>query len=402
MVKLKRYIGAILSILVIGTGMVVEPKIVKWSIPLFVIGFIVMAFLIQQQINQRKDEFYYHNLDVIKYVFSLLIIILHLRPFFQNNQFLDVVFNNMITRVCVPVYFMITGYFVAVKEKEDGQYIGRYIRKMMSLYLFWSLFYLPLFYQQGQSVFEQLISGSTFENVSVLKMLFLPGVMFIGFIYTGIYYHLWYFPAVIMALWIIDKWKKRWSVNSLLFISFGLLIIGASETYYGILPSRFQIWADYYFHIFFTTRNFLFFGLFYITLGYIIARKKAFNLRLGVFKLIVSLLLLIGETAFLYNSRRLDSNILLSCVPLCYYIFVCLICCKNSLSVGFPFALLSKYCYLLHPMVIVFVESVFAGIETMPLVNILCVMLLTHCVSLLVIKSKKHIDKVKRQLALGI
>lgn len=262
MVKLKRYIGAILSILVIGTGMVVEPKIVKWSIPLFVIGFIVMAFLIQQQINQRKDEFYYHNLDVIKYVFSLLIIILHLRPFFQNNQFLDVVFNNMITRVCVPVYFMITGYFVAVKEKEDGQYIGRYIRKMMSLYLFWSLFYLPLFYQQGQSVFEQLISGSTFENVSVLKMLFLPGVMFIGFIYTGIYYHLWYFPAVIMALWIIDKWKKRWSVNSLLFISFGLLIIGASETYYGILPSRFQIWADYYFHIFLQLEIFCFLACF--------------------------------------------------------------------------------------------------------------------------------------------
>lgn len=394
MVKLKRYRYAISIILVIGLGMI-QPKIMKWSIPLFMVLFIMMAFLAQHHLDQRKDEFYYNNLDIIKYIFSLLIIILHLRPFFQNHQFLDIIFNNMLSRVCVPIYFMITGYFVAVKEKEEMQYIKQYIRKMISLYLLWSLLYLPLFYQCGQTVFDQLIARLAFENFLILKIMFLPGMLFVGLIYSGTYYHLWYFPAVIMALWIVDKWKKRWSIYGLFFISFILLIVGASETYYGVLPTDFQVWANYYFRLFFTTRNFLFFGLFYITLGYIIAQRKALNLKMCVLKLILSILLLACETAFLYNSHRLDSNILLSCVPLCYYMFICLICFKNSACIQFPFALLSKYYYLVHPMVIVFVQAVFTGIEQIPFVNVLCVIMLTHCVSLLIMKLKLVYQQIK-------
>ena len=134
------------------------------------------------------------------------------------------------------------------------------------------------------------------------------------------------------------------------------------------------------------SRNFLFFGLFYVTLGYAMAKRKVLSQRYCFIKMAGSVMLLVVETALLYHSERLDSNILLSCIPLSYYLFVSLIYLKNERVSSFPFALLSKYYYLLHPMIIVFVQTFFTGIETMPLGNVLCVVALTHVASCLAIK----------------
>lgn len=383
--KSKKYFY-ILILIVAAFFMMNELNMMRWTLPFFMTLAVIVVLSVQRKIDQRKDEVYYHNLDIMKYVFSMLIIILHLRPFFQSHQLLDIAFNNVITRICVPMYFMITGYFVCIKEKEDDGYIKKYIRKMIPLYILWSLFYLPFLYQYGQGLFQQLLSAVNIEGLPVLKVLFIPGLMLIGLFYGGVYYHLWYFPAVMMALWIVAQWKKRFSVRSLLFIALFLLIVGASETYYGVLPSSVRQWSTYYFRVFFTTRNFLFFGLFYVTLGYAMAKRKVLSQRYCFIKMAGSVMLLVVETALLYHSQRLDSNILLSCIPLSYYLFVSLIYLKNERVSSFPFALLSKYYYLLHPMIIVFVQTFFTGIETMPLGNLLCVVALTHVASCLAIK----------------
>lgn len=168
-----------------------------------------MMIFVQRNIDQsyRLSSLHYHNLDIVKYIFSILIIILHLRPFLNYSDVLDMTFNNIITRICVPMYFLITGYFAAQKEENDPQYIKKYIRWLIPLYLFWSLLYFPFMLQYFSQV-STYLQSLAIPLPMFMKLMMIPGVVVIGLLYTGIYYHLWYFPAVILSLWILYHWKK--------------------------------------------------------------------------------------------------------------------------------------------------------------------------------------------------
>lgn len=112
------------------------------------------------------------------------------------------------------------------------------------------------------------------------------------------------------------------NIKCLLLISFLLLLFGATETYYGVLPLSIKELLSYYYNIFFTTRNFLFFGLFYVVLGYYMGSKENLYSKYCFEKLIISFFCLIFESILLHDTDRLNSNILISCVPLTYYLFI--------------------------------------------------------------------------------
>lgn len=106
---------------------------------IFIFSFI--SIFVQRRIdkNFESESLNYDNLDILKYISAILIIILHLRPFQNYSNELDLAFNNIITRICVPIFFLITGYFVAKKENSKDDYIKYYIKKQIPLYLIWSL-----------------------------------------------------------------------------------------------------------------------------------------------------------------------------------------------------------------------------------------------------------------------
>ena len=144
---------------------------------------------------------------------------------------------------------------------------------------------------------------------------------------------------MIFSLLLLKKWKNKHSIKPLLVISFILLLFGATETYYGVLPLSIQELLSYYYHIFFTTRNFLFFGLFYVVLGYFMGSKKELYSKNCFAKLIVTFFLLIFEAILLHDTNRLDSNILISCVPLTYYLFISSIYISNHMKIKFQLAI---------------------------------------------------------------
>lgn len=183
--------------------------------------------------------------------------------------------------------------------------------------------------------------------------------------------------------------EKRFNIRCLLVIAFILLVLGASETYYGVLPGVLQKALAYYFHVFLTTRNFLFFGLFYVVLGYGMGKKKEIYSRYCFVKMGLALFCLIFEAVLLHDGHRLDSNILLSCVPLTYYLFISVIYLNHHITFRFPFAALSKYYYLVHPMIIFAVELFWHESAGSPFLNLLAVMILTHLVSYFIISLKR-------------
>ena len=312
---------------------------------LFMIVFLsITTILIQKNIDQnhKKNILNYKNLDILKYISAILIIILHLRPFLNFSSVLDLAFNNIITRICVPIFFIITGYFVAKKEKSNPNYIIDYIRKMIPLYLIWSFIYIPVIIV---TIIQYLPTISNYISQLNLSLYYLipfliiaiPFIIIVSLLYTGIYYHLWYFPAIICSLLVLKKWKQKNNIKYLLLISFLLLLFGATETYYGVLSLSIKELLSYYYNIFFTTRNFLFFGLFYVVLGYYMGSKENLYSKYCFAKLIISVFCLVFEAILLHDTNRLNSNILISCVPLTYYLFISNIYITNNMKTKFQF-----------------------------------------------------------------
>lgn len=369
---------------------------------ILIVFFSFITIFIQNIIDKNiiKNNINYDNLDILKYICSILIVVLHLRPFLNFSDELDLAFNNIITRICVPLFFVITGYFVAKKEKENPHYIESYIKKTIPLYLIWSLIYIPVIVativQYLPTINDYLANiNIAFPLLILLLIILIPIVIFVAIIYTGVYYHLWYFPAIIFSLMVLGKWKKKFPLKYLLIISFILLLFGATETYYGVLPVTIKELISFYYNIFFTTRNFLFFGLFYVVLGYFMGEKEKIYSKYCFEKLIISVFLLIFEAILLHDTERLNSNILLSCIPLVYYLFISTIYITNNTKSTFPFRNLSKYYYLIHPMIIFILFSLnIINVDTKPYIQIILTLAMTHLISLIIIKLKKKYKKL--------
>ena len=159
-----------------------------------------------------------------------------MRPFLNYSNELDLAFNNIITRICVPIFFIITGYFVAKKEKVNENYIKEYIRKTIPLYFVWSLLYIPVIIGtiiKYLPIINEYISkiNITLPFLIILSIILLPIIVLVRLCYTGVYYHLWYFPAIIFSLIVLKKWKQKFNIKYLLIISF-ILLFKYNATYY--------------------------------------------------------------------------------------------------------------------------------------------------------------------------
>ena len=352
--------------------------------------------------HAQTGQLQYQNLDLFRFISSIMIIILHVRPFFAVSAEADMAINNIIGRICVPFFFLISGYFAAKQEQKKPDYIRSYIRSMIPVYLLWSAVYLPWSLSLAAPYIEQvqgmLPAALPFVVQRLLLLLLIPLAVIIALLYSGVYYHLWYFPALLLSMLVLRWWKRKYSLRGLLTVSFVLLLFGATETYYGFCGQFFQSLLHYYYAVFFTTRNFLFFALFYVTLGYWMGKQEQPASSLCFLKLLLSIAALVGEGMLLQTTQRLDSNILLACVPLVYYLFSCLL--YTNIHVPqlseIPFRAISKYYYLVHPLMILFVHAWFPQVDSfwMAVAKVVCVLCCTHICTLLLIHMKKRYPAV--------
>lgn len=353
--------------------------------------------------HAQTKQLQYQNLDLFRFLSSIIIIVLHARPFFTVSYEIDMAINNIIGRICVPFFFFISGYFAAKQEQKKPDYIRSYIHSMIPVYLLWSAVYLPWSLSLAAPYIQQVSGllctiGLPTAIQNLLLLLLVPLAVIVALLYSGVYYHLWYFPALLLSMLVLRWWKRKYSLRGLLTVSFVLLLFGATETYYGFCGQFFQSLLHYYYAVFFTTRNFLFFALFYVTLGYWMGKQEQPASSLCFLKLLLSIAALVGEGMLLQTTQRLDSNILLACVPLVYYLFSCLL--YTNIHVPqlseIPFRAISKYYYLVHPLMILFVHAWFPQVDSfwMAVAKVVCVLCCTHICTLLLIHMKKRYPAV--------
>lgn len=246
----------------------------------------------------------YPQLDVLKYIAALFVIVVHVYTVFENpyvNHFVVQVMG----RITVPFFFSCSAFMVARRRKEPG-YLMKYTKSLLITYFIFSLIYLPY----GLHYVFQAVG---------FKLWLIPLIFLGGFFYVGTYYHLWFIPALLIALWLVDWCLKRMSYRQVIILGIGLFLFGALETYYFVLPSSiFHKVFDLLISLLYTTRNGIFFGLIFVAIGY-----QAFDEPISVHGWLAFLcfILFVIEAYYLLPKETLDFNFLLMQVPFTYCFF---------------------------------------------------------------------------------
>lgn len=180
-------------------------------------------------------------LDRFRLLAAVLVVAIHTGPLGSFAPAADLWLTRVLARVAVPYFAMVSGYFLA---RGHWQGTGRLWRHTLGLYALSVLLYLPM----------NLYAGNPVTGQSLLL--------------DGTCYHLWYLPALLLALplarLLAGTGWAGWAAAG------GLYLIGlGGDSYYGLaeeLPGLKSLY-DLVFRFWQYTRNGLFFLPLFLLLG---------------------------------------------------------------------------------------------------------------------------------------
>ena len=280
------------------------------------------------------------SLDKIKLIASLCIIAIHTYPLMSLNANIDFLISRVLFRVAVPLFLMITGYFILKESLKNKNILKEFTKKILKIYLLSILIYLPI-----------NLYISAFKNLTVLEIIK-------EFLITGTFYHLWYFPALILGLWltyfIIKNTKEKYaSIIFVVLYTLGLL----GDSYYGAI-NDIKIIESFYnviFTIFEYSRNGLFYVPIFLYLGYLTNKN---NLKIEKKKNVIliaicTLLLLIEGYILHYFAVQQHDSMYIMLIPLMVLLFNAVI--NNKGKENKILRSLSTTVYIIHPVFIILI-----------------------------------------------
>ena len=240
------------------------------------------------------------TIDVLKLLMALLVVGIHTEPF-GFNLWLDRGFG-IITRLCVPFFFITSAYFYWLKDKGAFSYLKR----IVLLYVIWSIIYLPF----------DIASLSTMSVGDILYK----------YLWEGNGHALWYLCGSAIGFIITYLLLKIFKPKTVLIIGCVVLFIGClKSTWSPLLEKIFSIeisdWLG--------SRNGLFYAFPYTALGMCIAKrdikgeKKNYDIKPLTIGLIVSLFALVIESVLFIIVFKSTSTIMwISVLPCTYFLFM--------------------------------------------------------------------------------
>ncbi len=301
----------------------------------------------KESLNKLSEVKNYAALDYLKFICSILVVIIHTTPLIDFGTKANNYSVNFLPRIAVPLFFMISGYFVFNKLDEPAK-IRKYLFKILRMYLVFSLVYLPLDIQK-------LISGETAVS-EYLKNFFL----------WRSYVHLWYLIALfytVAAVYILYS-KFHLKLKTILIISGVMNLAGIILSCKYLLEKSFFSGAvNLYYDIFTDVTNALFFG-FYFVLGLYLRQNNAkITKRNYWLYAAVSFLLLTAETLICQRVlQKSNCQLLVFLIPTVLFIF--LAACFSSVPESMEkhslfFRKQSTLIYLWHMAFFNFFDSAF-------------------------------------------
>ena len=323
------------------------------------------------------------NLDIARLVASFLVVAIHISPFATISTDLDFCFSRVIARLAVPLFLMITGYFLLPKALDDSSKLKKYIIKIVKLYVFCIIIYLPL------NIYKH--DFNNLNLITFLKSIFIEGTI----------YHLWYFPALILGIVLTYLILKKINMKSCLIVFLALYLVGLfGDSYYGIVKQIPFLAAIY--DIIFSITDYTRCGLFYVPiflfLGFWISKSKKNNKNF--FLLVISLLSMLIEGMVLYKMDLIrHDSMYLMLLPSMYFLFDIL---KSSTGKNERLRKISTLVYIFHHYFIVFVRMIanFTNLESLLVrnnfVHYLVVAVTTFIFSSFLIYMKERVENGRK------
>lgn len=214
---------------------------------------------------ENTKKIIYTGLDCMKFIAALLVILIHGVGY--QYSFIRQNIVNTICCVAVPFFFMTSGFFfgsIVNREMEGGhRKFQKYFIRLTKMYLFWSVVSLPV------SVYTYVVTFPGQPLIWLLRMVrsfFLTGS-------CGIY---WYFLSMICASTVIyalvsTKHEKILYLLAVVGFLYGVIWEALGENT-GFVPLNYVFQTTNV--LFGSSRNFIMQGIPYMTVGYVLRKKR--------------------------------------------------------------------------------------------------------------------------------
>lgn len=273
------------------------------------------------------------GIEYFRLAAAFLVVAIHCSPLTTYSETADFILTRAVARVAVPFFFMVTGFFVLGRPEK----LRRFLKRTALLYLACILLYLPL------NLYSGALSGLT--PVGALREL----------LFEGTFYHLWYFPAVLLGAAIASLLMRT---RAGLGIAAALYVLGLlGDSYWGLISG--VPWLSDVYEVIFGlagyTRSGLFFAPLFLLLGARLRGREASG-KGEAAGLGAALALVLCEALLLRHLgwQRHDSMYVF--LPAVMYFLFSLLLAPRGEAPGWlsPFSMLV---YVLHPWVIVLVRG---------------------------------------------
>ena len=301
---------------------------------------------------QKNPLYNTSSISFFQYLFAIAVILVHSGRL-TSYEPLHFGLKSMLGRLAVP-FFIVCASFFLKQSLGNSQKMKAYLAKIVKTYLFWSFMYLPY-------------AWLFFSSLHLPIYLFPAGVL-IALIYLGMCYQLWYIPAFLLGLFLVNQLVKRLGMVWAGVITFLLYCWGLIETYSAYLDTT-SLLKGYqlYSNLFFTARNGLFYTPIFIYMGYYLYdhfHAQVFSIHRWQ-KLALAFGLLCLEGLIIFQHEGIDKNFffLLPFVTV-YFVNACL---RSSFLKSYDLQYLKQMSialYFSHP---IFIEWARYGFSSLPL-----------------------------------
>lgn len=323
----------------------------------------------------------FNAIDITRVIAAILVICVHTDPLYHYSEASNYFIVSVLARLAVPFFFVTSGFFfgkkisLEKKQFEDLPKLLSMLKRLATLYFIWSIMYLPLQFYSWLNSNRNMGYWLTYLQKAIFE---------------GSYYTLWYLVGLIVALFVSYLLFKLFKPRLVLLLSFILFVIGTLfQSYYEVWSQ--MAWFDWYYNFFLTTRNGLFFGTFFVSLGIFLAHtRRNFTLQANITLFVVTFLLLTFEAFNMMNSEfPKGSGMWIMLGPTVLFLFLGLkrlrLPTKHYYKYTRPISFLM---YVSHGLFMIVFSHIF---EINSLLYFLVILLLTAVFSvLIVVLSKKY------------
>ena len=301
---------------------------------------------------QKNPLYNTSSISFFQYLFAIAVILVHSGRL-TSYEPLHFGLKSMLGRLAVP-FFIVCASFFLKQSLGNSKKMKTYLAKIVKTYLFWSFVYLPY-------------AWLFFSSLHLPIYLFPAGVL-IALIYLGMCYQLWYIPAFLLGLFLVNQLVKHLGMVWTGFLALLLYCWGLIETYSAYLDTT-SLLKGYqlYSNLFFTARNGLFYTPIFIYMGYYLYdhfHAQTFRIHRWQ-KLALAFGLLCLEGIIIFQHEGIDKNFffLLPFVTV-YFVNACL---RSSFLKSYDLQYLKQMSialYFSHP---IFIEWARYGFSSLPL-----------------------------------